>query len=83
MWKVAACRVGLFRGQQPAPVTFQRLLETDHGRHEDIGFARLDLLHRPYVQLDQFRQALLGYFPAHPLAADIRAKGRKLLLLDF
>lgn len=66
--------------QQPVPWAAQSFLKPDHGGHQDIDPARLNLLNRADVQVNQFGESFLGHGLSGSLAADVRAQ---LLQLPF
>ena len=73
----------LFSWKKSAPATLERSLKAEHGCHENVYTASLDLLNRSYVQLGKLREAFLRHLLPHPLATDIGTECCKLLLLGL
>ena len=65
---------GAQASHQIIPWTANRLVNSQDGRHQDVDFAGLDLLHRSRVNLDPLRQLLLRHATGHPLPAHIGAE---------
>lgn len=60
--------------QQLGPGAAQCLLKPDDSGHQDVDPARLDLLDRADVQVNQFGEAFLRHGLSGSLAADVRTQ---------
>ena len=64
---------------QRFPTATQSRLKATQGCCEDVQLSGFDLLHRPWIDADQFREAFLGQFPTYSeptnVASDLSKKG--------
>ncbi len=78
---VAALRPHSPPAHQFLPMAAQRPLDAPNGGQQNVDAPGLDFLDSSGIQVDHFRQPLLGDVLPHPLAAHVRPKAFQLLSL--